>query len=66
MVQLTTDPCIQLESFNENKRKTVLIRYKDIRIKAALEIKQMWYNLGKINLKTKNAIFFLKKKIIFR
>jgi hypothetical protein len=50
MVQLTTDPCLQLENFNENKRKNILARFKDIRIKAAIEIKQMWYNLGKQKL----------------
>jgi hypothetical protein len=47
MVQLASDPCLQLEDFNENKRKNVLNKYKDLRVKAALEIKKMWYNLGK-------------------
>lgn len=46
MVLLTTDPCLQLENFNENKRKNVLLKYKDIRVKTAIEIKKMWYNLG--------------------
>jgi hypothetical protein len=46
MVHLCTDRVIQLEKFNENKRKNVLNKFKDIRIKAAHEIKKMWYNLG--------------------
>ena len=46
MVMLTIDPCLQLEKFNENKRKNVLSKYKDMRIKAATEIKKMWFNLG--------------------
>ena len=46
MVALVTDPCLQLEDFNDNKKKNVLSKYKDIRVKAAIEIKKMWYNLG--------------------
>lgn len=48
MVQLATDPCLQLENFNENKRRNILCIYKDIRVKAAIEIKKMWYNLGAV------------------
>lgn len=47
MVHLATDPCLQLERFDESKQKSVLARYKDMRIKVAIEIKKMWYNLGK-------------------
>ena len=47
MVMLCTDPCMQLETFNENKKKNVLAKYKDMRIKAASEIKKMWFNLSK-------------------
>jgi hypothetical protein len=46
MVKLCTDACMQLETFNENKKKNVLSKYKDMRIKAASEIKKMWFNLG--------------------
>jgi hypothetical protein len=46
MVALVTDTCLQLENFNENKRKNILSRYKDLRVKAAVEIKKMWFNLG--------------------
>lgn len=46
MVNLTTDPCLQLESFNENKTKNMMNKYGDMRIRAAEEIKKMWYNLG--------------------
>ena len=47
MVLLAIDPCLQLETFNDNKRKGVLAKYNDIRVQAALEIKEMWFNLGK-------------------
>jgi hypothetical protein len=47
MVQLASDSCLQLENFNENKQKIILNKYKDLRVKATLEIKKMWYNLGK-------------------
>ena len=46
MVQLATDSCLQIESFNANKRIYLLNTYNDIRVKAAHEIKKMWYNLG--------------------
>lgn len=46
IVQLASDPCLQLERFNETKRNGVLLKYQDMRIKAAVEIKKMWYNLG--------------------
>jgi hypothetical protein len=46
MVQLSTQPCLQVERFNENKRKKVLLKYKDIRVRAANEIKNMWFNLA--------------------
>lgn len=46
VVLLAIDPCLQLENFNENKRQSVVANYGDIRVKAALEIKKMWFNLG--------------------
>lgn len=46
VVLLAIDPCLQLENFNENKRLSVVSNYGDIRVKAALEIKKMWFNLG--------------------
>ncbi len=46
MVLLAIDPCLQLENFNDNKQKCVMQSYGDIRVKAALEIKKMWFNLG--------------------
>ena len=56
MVKLCTDSCMQLETFNENKKKNVLLKYKDMRIKAASEIKKMWFNLGW----KKNKLYNLK------
>ena len=46
MVLICIDPCLQLEKFNENKKKNILTKYKDMRIKAASELKKMWFNLG--------------------
>lgn len=46
MVLLAVDPCLQLENFNENKRKSVKLKYDDIRVKASVQIKKMWFNLG--------------------
>ncbi len=46
MVLLAIDPSLQLENFNDNKQKFVMQNYGDIRVKAALEIKKMWFSLG--------------------
>lgn len=46
MVNLAVDPSLQLEKFNENKRKCILQNYKDIRVKVAEEVKNMWFKLG--------------------
>ena len=54
MVQLASDSCLQLEAFNDNKRKIIINKYKDLRVKAALEIKKMWYSLGKEALTSNN------------
>ena len=40
-----TDPCLQIENFTETKRKNILQKYGDMRIKGALELRKMWYNL---------------------
>lgn len=37
---------LQLDQFSENKRLTILNRYKDIRRDTAYEIRSMWLNLG--------------------
>lgn len=37
---------LQLDQFSENKRTTILGRYKDIRRETAYEIRSMWLNLG--------------------
>lgn len=37
---------LQLDQFSENKRQTILTRYKDIRRETAYEIRGMWLNLG--------------------
>lgn len=39
-------PPLQLDQFSENKRATILQRYKDIRHETAYEIRSMWMNLG--------------------
>ncbi|CAF1021225.1 unnamed protein product, partial [Didymodactylos carnosus] len=45
---LITQPCLQLESFTANRRKRILSRYKDLRIEASNDFKQMWFRLCKI------------------
>lgn len=37
---------LQLDQFSENKRTSILKRYKDIRQETAHEIRSMWLNLG--------------------
>ena len=65
MVILSIDPCLQLENFNETKRKNVISKYKDIRVKAANEIKTMWFSLG-LKIKIQSSIPFNKiKKLNF-
>lgn len=39
-------PPLQLDQFGENKKSTILLRYKDIRRETAYEIRSMWFNLG--------------------
>lgn len=39
-------PPLQLDQFGENKKSTILMRYKDIRRETAYEIRSMWFNLG--------------------
>lgn len=37
---------LQLDQFGENKKSTILMRYKDIRHETAYQIRSMWMNLG--------------------
>lgn len=39
-------PPLQLDQFGENKKSTIIMRYKDIRRETAYEIRSMWFNLG--------------------
>ena len=45
---------------NENKRKNVLTKYKDLRVRAAIEIKKMWFTLGD---GSKNKPMFLPQMV---
>lgn len=39
-------PPLQLDQFGDNKKSTIIMRYKDIRRETAYEIRSMWFNLG--------------------
>lgn len=39
-------PPLQLDQFGDNKKSTIIRRYKDIRRETAYEIRSMWFNLG--------------------
>jgi hypothetical protein len=58
MVLLSIDPCLQLENFNENKRQNIISKYGDLRVKAAVEIKKMWFNLGNLTFLKLFTFFF--------
>ena len=45
-VGLLTHEQLQLETFSQNKRKRIILRYKDMRVDVAKEVRQMWQNLG--------------------
>lgn len=46
-VAFLTQPALQLEMFSQSKRWRIFTRYKDMRLIAGFEIKNMWFNLGK-------------------
>lgn len=48
-------PALQLDQFTRNKTSIILSRYCDIRRETALEICNMWYNLGEHKI-SKNFI----------
>lgn len=50
-------PPLQLDQFNDNKKSTILMRYKDIRRETAYEIRSMWFNLGE------NKTFFVPQLV---
>lgn len=45
-VAFLTQPALQLETFSPNKRSRIASEYKDMRITAGFEIRNMWFNLG--------------------
>lgn len=49
-VAFLTQPALQLETFSANKRSRIASEYKDMRIIAAFEIRNMWFNLGNLRL----------------
>lgn len=50
-------PALQLDQFTENKMSKILTRYCNIRRETALEICNMWYNLGE------NKIIFVPQMV---
>ncbi|XP_039295839.1 dedicator of cytokinesis protein 1 [Nilaparvata lugens] len=45
-IAFLTQPALQLEYFNSNKRWRIISRYKDMRRETGFEIRSMWFNLG--------------------
>ena len=46
-ISFIKQPSMQLGKFSENKRLKILNTYGDMRKNMGIEVKQMWYNLGK-------------------
>ncbi|KAF6209244.1 hypothetical protein GE061_014989 [Apolygus lucorum] len=46
-IAFLTQPALQLEKFSLAKRRRILARYEDMRMEIGVEIKSMWFNLGK-------------------
>ena len=46
-ISFIKQPSMQLGKFSENKRLKILNTYGDMRKNMGMEVKQMWYNLGK-------------------
>lgn len=45
-ISFLTQPSLQVENFSINKRNRILGKYKDMRYEMALEVRNMWFNLG--------------------
>lgn len=45
-ISFLTQPSLQIEKFAPCKRNRILAKYKDMRHEMALEVRNMWFNLG--------------------
>ncbi|PSN51994.1 Dedicator of cytokinesis protein 1 [Blattella germanica] len=49
-IAFLTQPALQLETFSQNKRASIIARYKDMRRETGFEIRSMWFNLGQYKI----------------